>query len=178
MLPDHRIRDLNLVSPFRADLLQPASYDLTLGANCATFPPEVPPGFTIGKDKPCMIYNHDWDVWRVKPRELVLFETAETIYLPNSISGKFEGKSSLGRIGLMTHITSGFIDPGFVGVLTLEVYNCGPYTLYLTPGMRIGQVAFTRLDTPAQRPYGSPGLGSHYQGSGTVTGGRFDDRAS
>ena len=121
-----------------------------------------------------MEYHHDWDKWRIQPRELVLFETAEIITLPADISGKFEGKSSLGRIGLMTHISAGFVDPGFVGVLTLEVYNCGPYNLYLTPGMRIGQVAFIRLETPAERPYGSPGLGSHYQDSESVTGGRFE----
>ena len=104
----------------------------------------------------------------------MLFETAETIRLPPDISGKFEGKSSLGRIGLMTHVSAGLVDPGYHGVLTLEVYNCGPLDLYVTPGIRIGQIAFTRLEAPAERPYGSPGLGSHYQDSKSVTGGRFE----
>ena len=174
MLPDHIIRDLNLITPFNEDLLQPASYDLTVGTSCAVFHKEVPVHFIVGKDKPYMVHHTDWDKWVVRPGELVLFETAETLLLPGNISGKFEGKSSLGRIGLMTHVSAGFIDPGYHGVLTLEVYNCGPMHLYITPGIRIGQVSFTRLDDFAERPYGTPGLGSHYQHSEKVTEGRFD----
>ena len=174
MLPDHMIRALDLVTPFSEERLQPASVDLTVGTSCATFHREIPPSFIVGKDKPHMEYHHDWSVWLVRPRELVLFETAEIINLPSDISGKFEGKSSLGRIGLMTHVSAGFIDPGFHGVLTLEVYNCGPLNLYITPGIRIGQVAFTRLEVRAERPYGSPGLGSHYQDSESVIEGRFN----
>ncbi len=174
MLPDHMIRDLNLVTPFNEDLLQPATIDLTIGTGCAVFHREVPPAFTVGVDKPRMVYHRDWAMWRVSPGELVLFETAETLHLPADIAGRFEGKSSLGRIGLMTHVSSGFIDPGYHGVLTLEVYNCGPLNLYITPGTRIGQVAFTRLEAPAERPYGSPGLGSHYQHVESVIEGKFD----
>ena len=70
----------------------------------------------------------------------------------------------------MTHITAGFIDPGWDGVLTLELHNVGPWTIELWLGMEIGQISFTRLDRPAARPYGSPGLGSHYQGATTTQG--------
>lgn len=179
MLPDHMIRSLNLVTPFREELLQPASYDLTLGPTCLTFRPVIAGRrFLVGTHKPNMERHDDWDVWQVRPGELVLFQTSETMHIPADIAGKFEGKSSLGRIGLMTHITAGFIDPGFEGVLTLEVYNCGPHNLYLPRGMRIGQVSFTRLESAVERPYGSLDLGSHYQHSETVVEGKFDDCTS
>jgi len=180
MLNDAEIKSLaltqNLITPFNPDLLQPASYDLTLGSTVLTIPKEVPQQFVVGKDQVTYVEHVIGadDAWLLPPRGFALFETAETILLPNDTAGKFEGKSSLGRIGLMTHITAGFIDPGFRGVLTLELYNAGPMSLALRPGIRIGQVSFHRLSSPVLRPYGHPDLGSHYQDSDHVQGGKFD----
>ena len=123
----------------------------------------------VGKDVPSYQYVDSTEV-SLYPGDLVLCQTAETIHMPNTLAGRFEGKSSLGRIGLMTHVAAGFIDPGFHGVLTLEVYNCGPLTLVLTPGIRIGQVAFYLLNSTPNRVYGEAGLDSHYQGANTVEG--------
>ena len=177
MLADHQIKLLGLVSPLQDNHLQPASVDLTLGCNSATlvyksFPATI---VYVGSTQPAYTYHRGWDSWRLPPKDFALFDTVEIITLPGNISGKFEGKSSLGRLGLMTHVTSGFIDPGFHGVLTLELYNCGPLTLVLRPGIRIGQVSFTVLDAWPDRIYGDPALGSHYQGARSVEGGKFDN---
>lgn len=89
--------------------------------------------------------------------------TVEYIGLPDDIMARLEGKSSLGRIGLLIHSTAGYVDPGFRGHLTLELYNVSALPILLRPGMKISQISFHRLTTPAERPYGSPGLGSKYQ---------------
>ena len=115
-------------------------------------------------------YTELWLPYVLEPDEFILAHTEETLTLPNDIAGKFEGKSSLGRLGLMTHITAGFIDPGFCGNLTLEIKNAGPHEIVLADGALIGQVAFYRLEFPAQRPYGSEGLDSKYQNSEGVIG--------
>ena len=178
MLPDFQIArlstDYGLIDPFDDEQLQPASYDLTLGNSRARMYASYT--LVVGADTPDYAYDTYTEgiPWILRPRELALFQTAETLHLPGDIAGKFEGKSSLGRIGMMTHVTAGFIDPGFHGVLTLEVCNCGPHNLALVPGIRIGQVSFTRLRARPARIYGNPQLGSHYQGADTVQGGRFD----
>jgi len=179
MLVDHQIKSLGLVSPLQEDLVQPASVDLTLGPRYAL--PVVPGdttmqwlGLRVGEGSPGYTYHTYRPQWTLHPGGFVLCETAETLNLPPDVAGKFEGKSSLGRIGLMTHITAGFIDPGFHGVLTLELYNCGPLKLILKPGIKIGQVSFTILSSMPERAYGDPALGSHYQNADTVQGGRFD----
>jgi dCTP deaminase len=179
-LADHQIKFLNIVHPLNEDHLQPASIDLTLGSNCAILANRNgidmrSDRFYVGRHQPEYEYHKGWAEWTVRPGQLVLFETAETLTLPKNVMGKFEGKSSLGRIGLMTHITAGFIDPGFTGVLTLEMYNCGPMLLVLVPGTRIGQVSFTTLDEPPSRAYGDPTLGSHYQGAQSVQGANFEN---
>lgn len=173
-LVDWQIKSLDLVSPLQDHLVQPASVDLTLGKNCATMDPSQNP-IHIGSTSPIYIYHKNWSKWTLYPGQLVLFETAEVITLPPDILGKFDGKSSLGRIGLMAHVSAGFIDPGYTGVLTLEIYNCGALTLVLIPGIRIGQVNFVALNAFPDRAYGHPDLGSHYQGAKSVQGGKFDD---
>tara|TARA_Y100000310_G_scaffold328215_1_gene395981 strand:+ start:6293 stop:6841 length:549 start_codon:yes stop_codon:yes gene_type:complete len=181
MLADDQIKWLSkskngkLIHPFHQEQLQPASYDLTLGTTKAVMHKEIPPRFLVGTDTPNYVYTtyEEDGLWMLPPGQLALFQTAETLWLPPDVAGKFEGKSSLGRIGLMTHITAGFIDPGFHGVLTLEVYNCGRLPLELVPGIRIGQVAFHRLESAPTRTYGDAQLGSHYQGATQVEGGRF-----
>lgn len=103
------------------------------------------------------------------PGQVVLASTAETIHVPVDLSARVEGKSTLGRLFITTHKTAGFIDPGFRGKITLEIKNEGPVVQYLQAGMRIGQICFTQLTSPALRPYGAEGLGSHYQNQDRAT---------
>jgi dCTP deaminase len=98
------------------------------------------------------------------PGEFVLGSTFEAVTLPDDLAGRLEGKSSLGRLGLLTHSTAGFIDPGFTGHITLELSNVANLPITLWPGMKIGQLCLFRLSSPAERPYGSAGVGSRYQG--------------
>ncbi|NBY31393.1 MAG: dCTP deaminase [Actinobacteria bacterium] len=98
------------------------------------------------------------------PGEFVLASTYEVITLPDDIAGRLEGKSSLGRLGLLTHSTAGFIDPGFSGHITLELSNVANLPVKLFPGMKIGQLCLIKLSSPAQHPYGSAVYGSRYQG--------------
>ncbi|WP_432505138.1 dCTP deaminase [Kineococcus arenarius] len=98
------------------------------------------------------------------PGEFVLASTYEVVTLPDDISARLEGKSSLGRLGLLTHSTAGFIDAGFSGHVTLELSNVATLPITLWPGMKIGQLCFFRLSSPAENPYGSAASGSRYQG--------------
>ena len=98
------------------------------------------------------------------PGEFVLASTYEVISLPDDVAGRLEGKSSLGRLGLLTHSTAGFIDPGFSGHITLELSNVANLPVKLFPGMKIGQLCLIRLSSPAEHPYGSAVYGSRYQG--------------
>ncbi len=98
------------------------------------------------------------------PGEFVLGSTLEQCTLPDDLAGRLEGKSSLGRLGLLTHSTAGFIDPGFSGHITLELSNVANLPITLWPGMKIGQLCLLRLTSPAEHPYGSSAVGSKYQG--------------
>ena len=98
------------------------------------------------------------------PGEFVLGSTYESVSLPDDLAGRLEGKSSLGRLGLLTHSTAGFIDPGFGGHITLELSNVANLPIKLWPGMKIGQLCIFRLSSPAEHPYGSAVYGSRYQG--------------
>jgi dCTP deaminase len=123
-------------------------------------------GFTelveVAKDEPFII----------QPGEFVLAATLETITLPDDIVARVDGKSSLGRLGLLIHATAGFVDPGWTGRLTLELSNVAKMPIAVRPGMRICQISFLRLSTPAERLYGSPELGSKYQGQTEPTASR------
>src|SRR5690606_2562013 len=98
------------------------------------------------------------------PGEFVLGSTYEVVTLPDDIAARVEGKSSLGRLGLLTHATAGFVDPGFSGHVTLELANVATLPIKLCPGMKIGQLRCGRRTSPAQHPYGSEKYGSRYQG--------------
>ncbi len=106
------------------------------------------------------------------PGEFVLASTLETVSLPDDLAARVEGKSSLGRLGLLTHATAGFVDPGFSGHVTLELSNVATLPIMLYPGMKIGQLCFFRLSSPAENPYGSAAYGSHYQGQRGPTASR------
>jgi dCTP deaminase len=156
MLSDRELRELQekylLVAPWNPDHLQPASIDLTLGnefiANGAKF------ALTDG--------------YQLAPREFILATTRESVSVPNHLSAQVKGRSTWARRGLVIE-SAGFVDPGFVGTLTLELYNFSNNTLWLPLGERICQIAYTLLTSPAERPYGSEGLGSHYQEQSGVT---------
>jgi dCTP deaminase len=104
--------------------------------------------------------------------EFVLGATYEVVSLPDDVAARLEGKSSLGRLGLLTHSTAGFIDPGFSGHVTLELSNVATLPITLWPGMKIGQLCFFRLSSPAEHPYGSARYGSRYQGQRGPTASR------
>ncbi len=114
----------------------------------------------------------DGEAFVLHPGEFVLGSTLERVLLPDTLAARLEGKSSLGRLGLITHSTAGFIDPGFEGHVTLELSNLANLPIKLWPGMKIGQLAVMKLSSPAERPYGSEGLGSRYQGQAGPTASR------
>ena len=113
------------------------------------------------------------DPFVLHPGEFVLGSTLEVVTLPDDLAGRLEGKSSLGRLGLLTHSTAGFIDPGFTGHITLELSNVANLPIALYFGMRIGQISFFKMSSPVDRPYGSPELGSKYQGQSEPTASAF-----
>lgn len=156
-------RDINLarinsqidIAPYDRALLQPASYDVTLGRSFIFHPTSD----ELGEEREC----RKGDVVTLAPWSFVLGTTQEIVRLGPTHAARFEGKSSLGRIGLVTHVTAGFIDPGFEGQITLEFVNVSGEPIELTIGQRIGQLSFYALSSPALRPYGTPSLESHYQ---------------
>ncbi|GAB3587360.1 dCTP deaminase [Calidifontibacter terrae] len=112
------------------------------------------------------------DAFVLHPGEFVLGSTYETVTLPDDVAARVEGKSSLGRLGLLTHATAGFVDPGFNGHVTLELSNVATLPIKLWPGMKIGQLCFFQLSSPSENPYGSASYGSHYQGQRGPTASR------
>ena len=107
----------------------------------------------------------------IRPGEFILASTQETVHIPATLVGQVEGKSSWARKGIMVHVTAGFIDPGFQGTITLEIVNLSSVNIYPRVGQRIAQLAVHRLDSEPEYLYGSPELGSHYQGQTTTTEG-------
>ncbi|WP_127130378.1 dCTP deaminase [Georgenia sp. SYP-B2076] len=164
-----------LIDPYEPGMIQPASYDVRLDRLFRLFdnhkypvidPAEDQPELTrlvdAGPDAPLVLH----------PGEFVLGATYETVTLPDDIAARLEGKSSLGRLGLLTHSTAGFIDPGFTGHVTLELSNTATMPIMLWPGMKIGQLCFFQLSSAAERPYGSGATGSRYQGQRGPTASR------
>jgi dCTP deaminase len=133
--------------------MQPASIDLRLGDEFLTFFAEetVLDVARAGLDD--VVYEHRGDTFILRPGAFVLATTLETVTLGPAVLARVEGRSSLGRLGLAVHITAGFIDPGFSGKITLELYNHNPNAICLRKGMRICQIVFGRLESPCLRPY-------------------------
>jgi dCTP deaminase len=165
------------IDPWDPKLVQPASVDLRLGDSFRVFhnyrasfidlrkPPEnLTEEVVVGADESFVIH----------PGEFCLGRTLEWVELPDDIVARIEGKSSLGRLGLIVHATAGFCDPGWKGTLTLELNNLTRVPIKLYPGGLIAQLSFMTLDAPALRPYGSPDLGSHYQGQRAATASRYE----
>ena len=170
-----------VIDPWEPRLLQPASVDLRLGDSFRVFHNhrtsaidlrQPPTGLTeevrVGPGEPFVIH----------PGEFCLGRTLEWIELPDDIVSRIEGKSSMGRLGLTVHATAGFCDPGWKGTLTLELNNLTRVPIRLYAGLEIAQLSFMTLDRPAQRPYGHPELGSHYQGQVDATESRYRERAA
>jgi dCTP deaminase len=156
-----------VVDPWDADLVQPSSVDVRLDRYFRVFnnsqythidPSQQQDELTT------LVEPKGEDPFVLHPGEFVLGSTLEIVTLPDDLSGRLEGKSSLGRLGLLTHSTAGFIDPGFTGHITLELSNVANLPITLWPGMKIGQLCLFRLSSTALNPYGSAAAGSRYQG--------------
>lgn len=166
------------IDPLRDDAIQPSSVDLRVDGSFRVFHnhrcryidtreplPDLTELVKVGEDEAFMLH----------PGEFVLGSTYEQVTIPDDLVGRLEGKSSLGRLGLLIHQTAGFVDAGFSGWLTLELSNVSTLPIALYPQMKIGQLAFFQLSTPADRPYGSPELGSKYQGQRGPTASRYHE---
>jgi dCTP deaminase len=173
MVTDDRLR----ITPWDEDSVQPASVDLKLGRSFRVFhnhrvtsidladpPANLTEQVVCEGDEPFVIH----------PGEFCLGRTEEWVELPDDIVARIEGKSSLGRLGLIVHATAGFCDPGWKGTLTLELANLTRVPILLRPGLPIAQLSFMTLDRPAARPYGHPALGSHYHGQVEATESRYE----
>ena len=164
-----------VLDPYNEAMVQPSSVDVRIDRYFRLFdnhkyahidPAEDQPELTrlveVAPDEPFILH----------PGEFVLGSTYETVTLPDDIAARLEGKSSLGRLGLLTHSTAGFIDPGFSGHVTLELSNMATLPIKLWPGSKIGQLCFFRLTSPSEHPYGSGPYGNRYQGQRGPTASR------
>ncbi|CAB4995749.1 unannotated protein [freshwater metagenome] len=156
-----------LVEPFEPGMIQPSSVDVRLDRFFRVFENHkysvIDPSIEQS-ELTREVEVADDEFFILHPGEFVLASTYEVITLPDDIAGRLEGKSSLGRLGLLTHSTAGFIDPGFSGHITLELSNVANLPVKLFPGMKIGQLCLIKLSSPAEHPYGSAQYGSRYQG--------------
>lgn len=165
------------IDPWDAELVQPASVDLRLGDSFRVFHNHRASAIDLRHPPDNLteeVVVPDDDAFVIHPGEFCLGRTLEWVELPDDIVARIEGKSSLGRLGLIVHATAGFCDPGWKGTLTLELNNLTRVPIKLYPGLPIAQLSFMSLDRPAQRPYGSAGLGSHYQGQRAATESRYE----
>jgi dCTP deaminase len=156
-----------VVDPFDPSMVQPSSIDVRLDDRFLVFRSHTRPVIDVKQDMTDLtelVRADDDQPFVLHPGEFVLGSTAERVGLPDDIVGRIEGKSSLGRLGLLIHTTAGFVDAGFQGYLTLELSNVATLPITLYPGMKIGQISFLRMDGPAEHPYGSGTLGSKYSG--------------
>jgi dCTP deaminase len=165
------------IEPYDPALVQPASVDVRLGDSFRVFHNHRVAVLDI-LDRPSNLSEEvrveAGGHFIIHPGEFCLASTTEQIALPADIMARIEGKSSLGRIGLIVHATAGFCDPGWHGTLTLELNNLSRIPIKLYPGMKIAQLSFLALDRPALRPYGHEELGSHYQGQRAATESRYE----
>ena len=155
------------LDPWDPAMVQPSSVDVRLDKYFRVFENHRYPSIDPSIEQPeltRLIEVDGGEAFVLHPGEFVLASTYETVTLGSAVAGRLEGKSSLGRLGLLTHSTAGFIDPGFSGHVTLELSNMATLPVKLWPGMKIGQLCFFQLTSPAEHPYGSPQYGSRYQG--------------
>jgi len=155
------------VAPWDPELVQPSSVDVRLDRFFRVFNnsqyTHIDPS-QQQDDLTTLVEPKGDEPFVLHPGEFVLGSTLEVVTLPDDLAGRLEGKSSLGRLGLLTHSTAGFIDPGFSGHITLELSNVANLPITLWPGMKIGQLCLFKLTSPSEHPYGSAVYGSRYQG--------------
>jgi dCTP deaminase len=172
ILSDHTIREQIaagriLIDPFDPRCVQPSSVDLHLDRWFRVFRNHTTAVIDVKQnleDLTELVSVAEDDAFILHPGEFVLGTTSERVKLPADLVGRLEGKSSLGRLGLLIHSTAGFVDAGWDGQLTLELSNVASLPITLYPGMKIGQISFMQMTTAADVPYGSGELGSKYQG--------------
>jgi dCTP deaminase len=155
------------LDPFEPAMVQPSSIDVRLDRYFRVFENHRYPHIDPAEDQPDLtrlVEPQADEPFILHPGEFVLGSTYEVVTLPDDVAARLEGKSSLGRLGLLTHSTAGFIDPGFSGHVTLELSNVATLPIKLWPGMKIGQLCFFRLSSASEHPYGSEKYGSRYQG--------------
>ncbi|TFD64328.1 dCTP deaminase [Cryobacterium ruanii] len=163
------------LEPLDPTMIQPSSIDVRLDRLFRLFDNHKYAYIDPAEDQPeltHLIETKTDEPFILHPGEFVLGATYEQVTLPDNVAARLEGKSSLGRLGLLTHSTAGFIDPGFSGHVTLELSNVATLPIKLWPGMKIGQLCFFQLSSPAEKPYGSSEYGSRYQGQRGPTASR------
>ena len=165
------------IDPYDDSLLQPSSVDVRVDRYFRVFHNNRYPFIDVREEQEDLTelveVEDENTAFVLHPGEFVLGSTLERIRLPDDLVARLEGKSSLGRLGLLIHSTAGFIDPGWDGHVTLELSNVANLPVTIYPGMKIGQISFFRLSTPAAVPYGSEGAKSKYQGQRGPTASRF-----
>ena len=164
------------VDPYEPSLLQPSSVDVRVDRYFRVFRNHAYPHIDVKLPQDELteqVEVEDETPFILHPGEFVLGSTLERICLPDDLVARLEGKSSLGRLGLLIHSTAGFIDPGFDGHVTLELSNVANLPITIYHGMKIGQLSFMQLSEPASAPYGSAALGSKYQGQRGPTPSRY-----
>ena len=165
-----------VIDPLDKSCIQPSSVDLRLDRLFRVFLNHTMPVIDVKEDLEDLtrlVEIGEGEAFILHPGEFVLGSTYEKVSLPDDLVGRIEGKSSLGRLGLLIHSTAGFIDAGFSGHITLELSNVANLPITLYPSMKIGQVSFLRMTTPADVPYGSARVGSKYQGQRGPTPSRY-----
>ncbi|GEA86879.1 dCTP deaminase [Cellulomonas sp. 179-A 4D5 NHS] len=164
-----------VLDPYEPAMIQPSSIDVRLDRFFRLFDNHKYPFIDPAADQPDLtrlVEVEGSEPFVLHPGEFVLGSTYEAVTLPDDVAARLEGKSSLGRLGLLTHSTAGFIDPGFSGHVTLELSNVATLPILLWPGMKIGQLCFFRLSSASEFPYGSERYGSRYQGQRGPTASR------
>jgi dCTP deaminase len=165
-----------VIEPFNEELIQPSSIDIRVDSRFRVFHNARYPYIDVRQpmeDLTELVEVDEGEAFILHPGEFVLGQTLEHVSLPDDLVARLEGKSSLGRLGLLIHSTAGFVDAGFSGNLTLELSNVANLPLTIYQGMPIGQISFMRMDGPVERPYGSREKGSKYQGQAEPTPSRF-----
>jgi dCTP deaminase len=166
------------IDPFDPGMVQPSSIDVRVDRYFRVFENHRYPFIDPKRPQDELTKEVSTEVdqpFMLHPHEFVLGSTLEVVRLATDIVARLEGKSSLGRLGLLIHSTAGFVDPGFEGHLTLELSNVATLPIAIYPGMKIGQLSFYELTTPAEHPYGSRGAGSKYQGQRGPTPSRMHE---
>ena len=164
------------IDPYDPELLQPSSVDVRVDRYFRVFHNARYPYIDVKEPQEGLTELVEIDDERpfiLHPGEFVLGQTLEQVELPDDLVGRLEGKSSLGRLGLLIHSTAGFVDSGFAGRLTLELSNVANLPITIYEGMPIGQISFMRMDGPVETPYGASEAGSKYQGQAEPTPSRF-----